>query len=112
MKGYRLPAEWETHKVTWLAWPHNEETWHHGSLKSAQEEYVLFIQEILKGESVNLLVSSSELTHPSLVKLSEKNRDLKLIPFETNDAWIRDYGPDFMVSSNNELLVNWQFNSW
>ena len=25
--GYRLPAEWEPHAATWLAWPHNRETW-------------------------------------------------------------------------------------
>ena len=25
--GYRMPAEWEPHAATWLAWPHNAETW-------------------------------------------------------------------------------------
>jgi len=23
--GYRMPAEWEAHDATWLAWPHNPE---------------------------------------------------------------------------------------
>ena len=25
--GYRMPAEWERHEATWLAWPHNPEDW-------------------------------------------------------------------------------------
>ena len=24
--GYRLPAEWEPHAATWLAWPHRQAT--------------------------------------------------------------------------------------
>ena len=24
---YRMPAEWETQKSTWIAWPHNKEDW-------------------------------------------------------------------------------------
>ena len=26
-RGYRMPAEWEPHAATWLAWPHNVGTW-------------------------------------------------------------------------------------
>ena len=25
--GYRMPAEWEPHAATWLAWPHKLESW-------------------------------------------------------------------------------------
>jgi agmatine/peptidylarginine deiminase len=25
--GYRMPAEWEPHAATWLAWPHKRESW-------------------------------------------------------------------------------------
>ncbi|HVI10444.1 MAG TPA: agmatine deiminase family protein, partial [Candidatus Binatia bacterium] len=24
---YRMPAEWEPHAATWLAWPHNHGDW-------------------------------------------------------------------------------------
>ena len=24
---YRMPAEWEPQKSTWIAWPHNKEDW-------------------------------------------------------------------------------------
>ena len=25
--GYAMPAEWEPHAATWLAWPHNHDDW-------------------------------------------------------------------------------------
>ena len=25
--GRRMPAEWEKHKATWIAWPHHEPDW-------------------------------------------------------------------------------------
>ena len=25
--GYRMPAEWEPHQATWIAWPHNRDDW-------------------------------------------------------------------------------------
>ena len=25
--GYRMPAEWQRHAATWLAWPKDPETW-------------------------------------------------------------------------------------
>ena len=25
--GFRMPAEWEKHEATWIAWPHNPTDW-------------------------------------------------------------------------------------
>ena len=25
--AYRMPAEWEPQKSTWIAWPHNKKDW-------------------------------------------------------------------------------------
>ena len=36
----RLPAEFEAHAATWLAWPHNAETWP-GCLEQAEAEEVV-----------------------------------------------------------------------
>ena len=26
-RGYRMPAEWEPHRATWISWPHHEPDW-------------------------------------------------------------------------------------
>ena len=25
--GFRMPAEWEPHEATWIAWPHHRADW-------------------------------------------------------------------------------------
>ena len=37
--GYRMPAEWEPHEATWLAWPQDPEAWT-GQLDLVKEIYV------------------------------------------------------------------------
>lgn len=108
----RIPAEWERHEATWLAWPHNAETWHHGSLIKAQQQFVFFINEILKGESVCLLIPKKELKNPLVGGLKEDRGQLYFYEYETNDSWIRDYGPDFLVSNDKLVSLNWEYNSW
>ena len=36
-ESYRWPAEWERHEGTWLAWPHDPETWS-GVLDEVEEQ--------------------------------------------------------------------------
>ena len=42
---YRLPAEWEPHKATWLTWPHNPTDWP-GKMSSVQKTYAELTQKI------------------------------------------------------------------
>jgi agmatine deiminase len=55
--GYRMPAEWEPHKATWLAWPHNRETWSDDQLESVKDVWVEIVRVISPGEKVRLLVN-------------------------------------------------------
>jgi agmatine deiminase len=55
--GYRMPAEWEPHRATWLAWPHNFETWPDPSeLERVKEIWVRMVRAISPVEEVCLLV--------------------------------------------------------
>lgn len=116
--GYRMAAEWEPHEATWLAWPHNEETWP-GKVARIQEIYFQMIEALTPHEKVSLLVNdertreevSRQLTR---LRIPEKNMNYCLLP--TVDAWIRDYGPNFIVRSSHGKrevsLVRWIFNAW
>ena len=42
---HRWPAEWESHRATWLSWPHNRETWP-GAFAEAMAEYAEFAATI------------------------------------------------------------------
>ena len=45
MTSVRWPAEWEPHAATWLAWPHNPDTWP-GRLGRAQSQFAVFVREL------------------------------------------------------------------
>lgn len=112
--GYRMPAEWETHEATWLAWPQNKETWP-GKVPAVEEIYLQMITALAPHEKVHLLVHD-EFARDAVEKRLKargvtKNVIYFLIP--TVDTWIRDYGPCFIQNREGETAcVNWIFNAW
>src|SRR3989344_593439 len=58
--GYHMPAEWEKHEGTWLAWPKNPLTWFH-HLPEVQNVWLQMIKELSSGEIVNVLVDRGSI---------------------------------------------------
>ena len=56
--GYRMPAEWEPHAATWLAWPHNGITWP-DQLTQVQDIFLRMIAAVHEHEIVHLLVNDA-----------------------------------------------------
>ena len=114
--GYRMPAEWETHSSTWLTWPHNPETWPGQDMQKVEEEFLAIIRHLASDESVHILVNDAEM-EKTAETLLEKNGvhmgNISLHDIPTNDSWIRDYGPNFIVRDNGKVAANdWDFDSW
>ena len=53
--GFRMPAEWEPHAATWLAWPHKEESWP-GNFVPIPGVWVEMVRALAPHEHVNILV--------------------------------------------------------
>ncbi len=117
--GYRMPAEWELHEATWLAWPHNQGTWPQ-LLEKVRVAYIELIKAISLHETVHLIVPNSDAITEAQSRLKHAacpvNVRLHIIP--TNDAWIRDYGAMFVVRVDDETAlpkrigIDWGFNAW
>ncbi|MDG2051886.1 MAG: agmatine deiminase family protein [Myxococcota bacterium] len=115
----RWPAEWEPHAATWLTWPKNPETWP-DLLDEVVLAYVQIIEALIAGERVCILVDNAEAAESARVAVSQHGVqvdgriDYHLI--ETNDAWIRDYGPIGVYSaasgSEERVWLNFGFNAW
>jgi agmatine deiminase len=106
-----MPAEWHPHRATWLAWPHNADTWPE-NLAEAQAEFVRLVETIARGETACVIASGpaleqarSELRHVS---------GLELFDIPTNDAWIRDHGPTFVIrpDTGEVAAIDWRYNGW
>lgn len=109
-----MRAEWEPHAATWVAWPHNPETWP-GCLEAAEREFRTLVECLAAFEPVNVVVQGREHArhvHEQIVAL-ETPRPIQLYEVPTNDAWMRDIGPTFVEDSELGLLaLDWTFNSW
>lgn len=117
MSDFWLPPEWATQRAVWLSWPQNKETWTANELQEVEKEYGYFVGELSEVVEVNVLVLGT--THQAHVEsvLKGFEPDFDRIVFhqiQTNDAWMRDHGPDFVwnKSAKQKCVINWGYNSW
>jgi agmatine deiminase len=117
--GFRMPAEWEPHAATWLAWPHNARDWP-GKFGAIPWAFAEIIRAITPGESVRLIVRDAAHEANAKRALAKVGVPLECIePFRaaTDRGWTRDMCPIFVVREKaggvRELgATNWQFNGW
>ena len=116
--AYRFPAEWEKHEATFLAWPHNAETWP-GLLEPVQETYLEIIRALIPGEKVFLLAKdceSADVIQQRLKKAKIQSPNLQILTIPSDDAWVRDSGPIFMLRRDSgkprRIAHDFIFNSW
>lgn len=113
LTGFRLPAEWECQDRTWLTWPQNVETWYEGSMHACEEEFRVFVLTIATSQRVAIQVNDIE-TRDRVAQIIDNLENIEFYIHPTNDAWCRDYGPDFLLNKKEglKLIVDWRFNSW
>jgi agmatine deiminase len=113
-----MPAEWEPHAATWLAWPHKQESWP-GNFGSIPGVWVEMVRALASHEGVNILVNDAATAADvrqllQAAQVSDRNVSLHLIA--TDDAWARDHGPTFVTRNVNggaELAaIDWIYNAW
>ena len=113
--GYRMPAEWEPHAGTWLAWPHKSASWP-GKLERIPAIWVEMVRALAPGEMVHILVNEAApaaVVRALLMRAGVPPERVQLHDIPTDDAWIRDHGPIFITGRGGELaLVDWKYNAW
>jgi agmatine deiminase len=113
--GYRMPAEWEPHAATWLAWPHNLGTWPE-QLEVVKGAWVSMIGALARSEEVHLLVNDAAAELEVRARLEAVEVPYGKVVFyllPTVDVWIRDYGPTFLTGPEGRLAFNdWVYNGW
>lgn len=87
-----MPGEFEPIEAVWLARPRNRETWP-GCLDRAVEQWEAFGDALAERVVVRVI-----------------DEELGVAP---NDAWVRDYGPIFVVDDRGGLACHdFVFNGW
>ena len=107
----RVPAEWEPQECVWISWPHNQDTWP-GNFEPIPAFFATWVRLI--AESLPVRVLAPEALACECRKLIGAHGNIELIDISTNDCWIRDYGPTFVLTDADQSLslVDWQYNAW
>jgi agmatine deiminase len=106
--GFRMPAEFERHAGCWMLWPERTDNWRDGA-KPAQAAFAAVATAIAAAEPVSVGVSAAQYQHARACLPPR----VRLVEMSTNDAWMRDSGPTFLVGRHGQLRgVDWTFNAW
>jgi agmatine deiminase len=106
--GYRMPGEFEPQSGCWMAWPERPDNWRWGA-KPAQQAYVAVAEAINVSDPVTMAVSDAQFEHARSVL----SPSIRVVEMSTNDAWIRDTGPTFVINeAGGRRGVDWHFTAW
>ncbi|MBZ5540595.1 MAG: agmatine deiminase family protein [Acidobacteriia bacterium] len=113
--GFRMPAEWERHEATWLAWPHELSDWP-GKFAPVPWVYADIVRHLSRVERVYLLVENraAEARVRSILKKSGANLDaVDFFRVPTDRGWMRDSGPICVKNAAGQVAgTHWAFNAW
>jgi agmatine deiminase len=135
----RMPAEWEPHEATWLAWPHYRDDWP-GKFEPIPWVYAEIIRNLARHERVELIVNdaaSEKNARKVLDRANALNDNVRFHRWATNRVWTRDSGCTFVTkpsvarresrgrlsprssrlgpsaeSAPALLAATWRFNAW
>jgi agmatine deiminase len=106
--GFRMPGEFEPHAGCWMAWPERPDNWRLGA-KPAQRAHAEIATAISGSERVTMAVSDAQFEHCRSLLPGE----VRVVEVSTDDAWLRDSGPTFVVDGAGGVRgVDWRFNAW
>lgn len=115
LRGFRMPAEWEPHASTWLAWPHRDSDWP-GKIELIPWVYSEIVRALTRHETVNLIVPDAARAATSTDVLARAGADIgrvKLWELPTDRSWLRDSGPIFVKDTEGaRVALDWRFNAW
>jgi agmatine deiminase len=117
--GYRMPAEWEPHESTWLAWPHFRGDWP-GKFEPIPWVYAEIIRNLARHERVDLIVNSenAEKRARAALELADGLSDnVSFHRWRTDRVWTRDSGCIYLTQPAGEndaglVALHFQFNGW
>ena len=112
---FRMPAEWEPHRATWIGWPHHEPDWP-GKLAAIPWVYAEIARLLARHESVEILCADEtvrESARACLEAHAVRLDNVRLHVLATDRVWLRDSAPTGALDADGRVvLLNWAFNGW
>jgi agmatine deiminase len=97
-KSLLMPAEWEPHESTWLAWPHYKDDWP-GKFEPIPWVYAEIIRYLARHEVVELIVNDAASEKQKVLdRANALTSNVRFRRWRTNRVWTRDSGCTFVIA--------------
>jgi agmatine deiminase len=109
-----MPAEWEPHAATWIAWPHFRGDWP-GKFDPIPWVYAEIIRNLTPHERVHLVVqdaAAESKTRKILDRAGALSPNLHFHLWKTERVWTRDSGCIFVKEEERLRALHFAFNAW
>ena len=111
-----MPAEWEPHRATWIAWRHEAEDWP-GKFETIDWVYAEIVRALGRSELVEIIVKDPEQQSRAKFCLDQHRVSPDSYRFHTlltNRSWLRDSGPTLVrcPETGERQWIRWRFNAW
>ncbi len=103
----RLPAEWERQDSVLMVFPHKDSDWV-SDLKSARSVFLRIASSISALQKL-ILVCDDVDEVKSMFCYHDR---ISFVKLDTNDTWIRDFGPISIYRDGKRELLDFTFNGW
>jgi agmatine deiminase len=114
-RPFRMPAEWEPHRATWISWPHHEPDWP-GKLAAIPWVYAEITRLLARHEPVEILCASDQVVAEARACLQAhavSTGAVRLHVVPTDRVWLRDSAPIGVFDARGRVvLVDFAFNAW
>jgi agmatine deiminase len=109
----RMPAEWEPHAATWIAWPHHEPDFP-GKLEVVRWCYAEIVRLLAEREGVEILCHNQNVADNAgdFLKRNHVKENYRLHVVPNDRSWVRDSGPTAVCCADGIEWVRWYFNAW
>ena len=117
-----MPAEWEPHAATWIAWPHNRDDWP-GKFAPIPWVYTEIVRHLSRVEQVHIVVRGGAMKRRVADQLDAVGVDLEAVRFfkaADRPRLAPRLRPDVRRQATSRRptpttrvgLVDWKFNGW
>ncbi|MDX3073075.1 agmatine/peptidylarginine deiminase [Streptomyces sp. NPDC088354] len=107
--GYAMPAEWEPHARTWMAWPSPSVTFDGAEdLAASRAAWAAVARAIARFEPVTVVARPEDAAGAREVL----GAAVTVAEAPLDDAWMRDIGPTFLTGERGLAAADWTFNGW
>ncbi len=108
---YSMPAEWQLHEATLIAWPHNEDHWP-GKYEPIPKIFASMAQILSKSEKVYMCVNDAKMEEVAR-RLVGNEPNVSYLHIPTNASWSRDHGPIVVKNEKGQrIILDFIFNCW